>query len=500
MKSILDSSATSLIPACYIGRPVPANGPEEPPAVQPVTNFPDIGEVSGDQKPDWSEYDEKYGTSDPGPQPDIVPPSPDPNKGETRQPEKPEKQPEKGPSGPTGPKTDQTGQNRGPDGKFLPSGESGPSGPAAPAAPAATKPAGPSGPSGPAAPAAFDPDAALKKLDSIQIKADASQRTRDGFKEIKEITKTALAKNKEYLTKISELERAPKKDPAIDAELADLREFKASFEAQNDPKLVEAYKTKLDETENKIIEVLTTDEDLMMPADQAARLKAVGFDSPQGRNMINGILNAVAQTGDHLLLDRVKDMFRGRKQVVEDHDKQMTEIKERAGKYWEGKQQAEEQEMRAWSGEADKKLINLFEQPGYEWGHFKKIEEGMDEASKAEAEKHNTHLRDVIVPEIRKGIAAVYSRDPAAMEYVAKAHAVDHANRQVAAMQAELDQAKQRIAELEDTARGVQRISDPTREDNTPTGDGKIAPSTMDMTAEQAADAYMEQKYGGGHR
>jgi len=496
MQNILTTSASSLIPPCHIGRPQPAFGPGEappavdPPAVQPVTNFPDIGEVTGDQKPDWGDFDKKYGeggdhqqAQPPDRQPDQIPAAPDPAKGETQKPQKP---PETAPTGPTGPKVDETGRARRADGTFAPSGATGPSG-------VVPKPAGASGPSGPAP---FDPEAALKKLDAIQPKPNASEKTLNGFKEIKEITRAAIGRNKELSAKIAELEKGPKSDPQVEAELAELREFKATFEAQSDPKIAEEFKKTLDSAEDKIIEVLTTDEDLMMPADQAARLKAIGFDSPQGRNMINGILNAIAKTGDQLLLDRVKDMFRNRKAVVEGHEQKLAEIQEKAGKYWEGQQQREEEERKSWAGESDKKLISLFDQPGYEWGHYKSITADMDEAAKLEAEKHNTHLRDVIVPEIRKGIQAVWSRDPAAMEYIAKAHAVDHAHRQVASMQAELDQAKQRIAELEDTARGVQRISDPTREESAPVDGTKIPNSNLNVTAEEAADAYLENKYG----
>jgi len=470
--------------------PGEAEAPPANPDVQPVTNFPDIGAVDGDQKPNWDEYDKKYG-EDPGRQPDTVKPAPDPAKGEQKQPEqKPPESAPKGESGPTGPKHEENARDRAPDGKFLPSGASGPSG-------VETKPAGASGPSGPSGAKEFDPDAALKKLDAIQPKPNASEKTLNGFRDIKEITRAAINRNKELAARLAEVEKAPKIDATVEKELAELREFRASFEAQHDPKIAEEFKTKLDGVEDKIIEMLTTDEDLMMPADQAARLKAVGFDSPQGRNMINGILNAIAKTGDQLLLDRVKESFRGRKVVVEDHDKRLAEIESKAGQYWQQRQEAEESERKEWAGQADKKLIALFDSPGYEWGHYKQITEGMDAASKAAAEAHNTNLRDVVVPRIREAIQAVYSRDPdRAMEYVARAQHTDRAIADRDAMKADLDKANQRIKELEQTAAGVTRISDPTREDNAPAGPATKPGVDLNQTAEQAADAYMEEKYG----
>lgn len=505
--AILAASAASLIAPCIIGRPQPAFGEGDGDTVDKGSTFLGKDPLQGDVAPDWSEYDKKYGDDGNPAQP--LPPAPDPSKGQTG-PSTPAgptgpKAGESGASGATGPSSPETSQDRQQQGQTGASGATGPSQPtgASGASGPSGGPSGATGPSGGASGAtgpsgAFDPDEALKKLDQINVKPNASEKTLEGFKALKEITRAAIGKNKELAAQLAEAGKAPKVDPATEQELKELREFRATFEAVQDPKVQEEYKTKLTSAEDNIIKTLTEDPDLMMPKEAADKLRAVGFDSPEGRNRINGILNTIAKTGDHLLLDKVKNLFYARRDVVEGHAKKMEEIQGKAGQYWETQQKAQEEERVQWAGKADQALIKLFTQPGFEWGHWKEVKEGMDPAAKAAAEAHNAHLKDVIVPKIREGIAAVFNKDPErAMEYVAKAHAVDVTRQEAATLRADLDKANQRIKELEQTAGGVLRISDPTREDNTPPGDGPtVRPSSLDQTAEQAADSYLEQKYG----
>lgn len=504
---ILAATAASLVPVCRFGRPLPAFGEGDSGASgSPFVDI--VKDVAGYEPPDFSGLDAKYGD---GGANDAIPPAANPARGEggpsgpsqpvggetgatgASGPSSPalgdmgQTGPSGGQSGATGPSGGQTGAS-GATGVSAPTGATGPSGPSSPA----TGASGVSGPSG-----EFDPEAALKKLEAIQPKPSASQKTLDGFRDIKEITKAAIAKNKEYAAKIAELEKQPKGDPAVEKELAELREFRATFEAQNDPKIQEEFTKQLTAAEENVLKTLTSDEELMLPQAEADKLKAAGFDTPAGRAMINDMLNRVAKTGNHLLLDRVKDLFRGRFDIVKAHDAKMNELKTKAGSYWEARQQQEEQQRVEWAGKADQTLIKLFAQPGYEWGHWKEVKDGMDPAAKAAAEAHNTHLKDVIIPKIREGIQAVFHKDPErAMEFVAKSYAVDQALKDTQQARAELEKANQRIKELEETARGVQRISDPTQETSGPSTVVTTSGTDLNKSADEAADDFLTQKYG----
>lgn len=475
---ILAASAATLIPACRIGRPEPAYGEGDAPPGQPPAEadkaFPDIGKVDGDVPPDFDGFErslaEKAGDTPPPPN---EPPAQD-------------KPPEAKPDATKPPPTDapKTPALAKPDALAIP--------PRKPEdAPPATPPAQP--------PGEFNPDEALKKIEDIQIRENASPKTKEGFQNLKAITRTAIGKNKELTALVEELKKAPKSDPAVENELKDLREFKATFEAQNDPKVETEYRARLTGAEENILKTLTTDPELGMDQKEADDLKAKGFDTPEGRAHITDILARVDSKKDYILSERVREMFRGRLKITADHQAKLEEIKGKAGQYWETRQKAEETERQTWGQTADQSLIKLFQQPGYEWGHYKTIDDKMDPAAKAAAEKWNQNLKDVIVPRIREGIQAVWGRDPEkAMEYIAKAHATDHMREQLTAAQSELAKANERIKELEATAAGVLRISDPTRQESAPGSNG--APPTREapanQTADDAVDDYMAQKYG----
>lgn len=98
------------------------------------------------------------------------------------------------------------------------------------------------------APVVEEADPALKAFDEVKLRPDASQKTKDSFAKLKEISTAALrAANaeklrlrQEYEAKMTELQKntAPKSvvdDPEIKKELEELRGFKATFDIENDP-------------------------------------------------------------------------------------------------------------------------------------------------------------------------------------------------------------------------------------------------------------------------
>jgi hypothetical protein len=496
---ILATTAATLVPRCYIGRPVPAYGEGDPGgggdagggAAVVEKAFPDIGSVQGEQKPDWGGLDEKYG----GGTDDVVPPAKDvtrgdplpdvpPVKPDTAAPKKPDAKPDSAATPPKAPEKPEKPATPPPDATKKDATQ-----------PAITgKP--PEAPK-PDAKKAFDPDEAQKALDAIQPKPGASQKTLDGFKDIKEITARAIAANKELQTQIAAAkqaaEAAPKQDPAVEKELQELREFRATWEAENDPVFVEQHTKQLNAAEDKILKTLTTDRDLLMPQEQADMLKKNGFDSPLGREQINGILNTLHKTGNFLLFDRVKKMFDARGAVVEAKEARLEELRTKQGGFLEAKQKAEETEREEWSGTANNSLIELFKEA--KWGHYIEITDGMDPAAKAQAEAHNNHLKNEVVPKIREGIQAVYNRDPSrAMEYIFKAFALDAKEAELQTANAEITKLQERVQELEDIAGGVRRISDPTNDTNAPSGQPIIPAGDFSQSAEESIDAYLSLK------
>lgn len=98
------------------------------------------------------------------------------------------------------------------------------------------------------APVVEESDPALKAFDEVKLRPDASQKTKDSFAKLKEISTAALrAANaeklrlrQEYEAKMTELQKnaAPKTvvdDPEVKKELEELRGFKATFDIENDP-------------------------------------------------------------------------------------------------------------------------------------------------------------------------------------------------------------------------------------------------------------------------
>jgi hypothetical protein len=497
---ILATSAEILVPRCYIGRPAPAYGEGDPGggddgagvgAAVVDKAFPDIGSVQGEQKPDWANLDAKYG----GGTDDVVPPAKDPTRGDplpdvppvkpdTDAAKKPDAKPESAATPPKTPEKPEKPATAPPDATKKDVTQ-----PAITAKP-------PEAPK-PDAKKAFDPDEAQKLLDAIQPKPGASQKTLDGFKDIKEITARAIAANKELQAQVAAAKQAaeavPKQDPAVEKELQELREFRATWEAENDPVFVEQHTKQLTAAEDKILKTLTTDRDLLMPQEQADMLKKNGFDSPLGREHINHILNTLHKTGNFLLFDRVKKMFDARGAVVEAKEARLEELRTKQGGFLEAKQKAEEAERQTWGKTADSTLIELFKEA--KWGHYIEITEGMDPAAKAQAEAHNKRLETEIVPKIREGIQAVYNRDPnRSMEYIFKAFALDAKEAELQTANAEITKLQERVQELEGIAGGVRRISDPTNNTGAPTGQPVNAAGDFGQSAEESIDAFLAGK------
>lgn len=494
--NILTHTVATLIPACFIGRPAPAYGggpeggaTEAPPAtdgsVKPVTAFPDIGEVSGGEQPNWDAYEQELAAkkgAPPPPSEQPLPPPTDPARGEGKPPgQEPAKPAETPPPATTTPKTPETPEKT--------------------ATSAAIKPdEAPKGTQKPPETGAFDPDAALKAADAIQLKENASQKTRDGFKELRGHLGRACEANKQLAAQLTEAQKraneAPKLDPELEKELAELREFRATWESENDPKFTEQFNKDLAAAEDKLLKTLVDDPDLALPQAQADELKKAGFDTKEGRELFNGMLNELVKVGDHLLLEKVKRLWYARQGVLDSRDARIQELRAKQGGFLEAQKAAEEGERQNWGKSLDGKLIELFKDPAsVPWGHYKTITDDMDPAAKLAAEAFNKELKETTVPRIRETIQAAYGRDPEKIGELIFSHfALEHAKKELTAAQTEIGKLNDRIKELEEIAKGVRRISDPTTRESAPAGP-PVTTSNLDMTAEQAADAYMAEKH-----
>lgn len=475
---ILLKSIAALIPTCSWGRPAPAYGEAEDPPVplttpadQPgLTTFPEIPAAPGDEAPQWEHLEKKYGGDKPPTE--TIPAAPDPEvtkKDDPKPKDKAAEPPAKAPDKPTGPPKDTK-------------------------PPEATKPpADQTKPPAKDAPKPLDPDAALKEADQVQVKPNASTATKEGFEKLRGIVKESLGEVKTLRSKVTELEgQAGKLTPEVEAELKELREFREVWGAENDPKFNEEFNTRLTAAEDKFLKTLVEDNALQLPQADADALKKAGFDSEEGQDMLNSILNSVQKTGNVLLYERVRNLVLDRNKVADERAAKLEELKGKQGGFLEAQTERQKAEQEEWAKGVNGKMQELFKDA--QWGHYREIPADATPEAKAEAEAHNKRLKDEVVPAIQKALGASYARDPEQIaEHIFRSFALNEAEKERDALKADLAAAQARVAELEQTAGAVRQVSQLASRDAAPPVK-PTASASSDMGAEAAIDAFLASK------
>lgn len=381
-----------------------------------------------------------------------------------------------------------------------------------PAKPAeAAKPAvEPAKSAAPAKPEAAKPvPADDKDIDAIEPKPNASDRTKNDFKALKESTKAARQYARELEAKLKEAETKLTGDlpPEIKEKLAAAEEsekFRAMFELENEPKARAAYQQKLTTAEETILKRLMTDERIGLPEKgegphkSAEWLKKVGFDSKEGRAQINAWINSIrTSTKDELLADEVKDLFRGRDRVVSERSGEIEKLRTDRDGYLKSRHDEESNQFKSWGQTADTTLMELAK--GHEWADYMKEPDGATAEQKAFVAAHNERIGKEVVPAFNKAILDVYGRNPkATIEMVFKAFEADQELRpQLTAARADIAAKDARIAELEAQSQGVRRITEVSRVEQAP---GKVSSTpkgiegAKEASSDDAIEAYMKEK------
>ena len=189
--------------------------------------------------------------------------------------------------------------------------------------------------------AAADKSAAEKKasepkdaLSGITLGPHAKPATVESFNKVKDIARGEINKLK------AELEETKKKvptgpskiDPAVEKELKDLREFKATFAYEKSEEFLGKYAKPLEETEKGIFDRLAK---LGLTAEQVADVKKLGLDTLDWGNLFEKIKNPVAQRSIEALLLK-------REQLVEGKAKELEDASKRPAEYAAKQKQAEE--------------------------------------------------------------------------------------------------------------------------------------------------------------
>lgn len=110
-------------------------------------------------------------------------------------------------------------------------------------------------------------DPILKLIEQYKISDTASQKSKDTFANLKKLSEEAVRLEKqstvkiraEYEAKLAAAEAskvAPVADPVADAELKKLREFRATFDIENDPEFQKTFTARLESNYNSIYGVL----------------------------------------------------------------------------------------------------------------------------------------------------------------------------------------------------------------------------------------------------
>lgn len=484
----LTTSIAALIPPCTFAAPVPAYGgadpePPAPPPEPPEPVMPPLSEIKGNQGPDFSALDEKYG---PGDMPDTLPPAGEPKPVE---PDKPTVKPEA-----TAPDATKPGEKppEKPDSK--PDSK-----------PAVPDPAKPAEADKKAEKKAVDPDAIAKEIEEAEIAPNASEKSKQGFGIVKTHAKTLVKDNKDLRKQLKALEEGAGKLPeGAEKELAELRQFREVYGAEHDPAFEKGWADKITAADTKLYELLANDPAIKLPETAPegkwgiADLKKAGLDSEEGKEMANGLLKAVLDTGNMVAYERLRAAIMGRYGIHDDKAAALADMRAKQGAFGEARTAREKAEHDNWAGGVNKALVGLFADA--EWGHKKDITNEMPPEEKAAAEKHNAAL-DGTVKTMHADLAAAYARNPAKIgELVFKAHALaakenelTAAQAEVAAAKSELEEAKSRIAELEQTAGAIRRVSSPAKQTSAPSTP-VTADAPLNQNSDDAVEVFLAQK------
>lgn len=345
-----------------------------------------------------------------------------------------------------------------------------------------------------------------EEIDKLQPRPGTNPKTQDDFRSMKEATKKAIARAKQAEAALkahqeSQSSGQGKLDPEIEAELKELREHKRMVEAENDPAFQKEYGDKIKTAEDGFFNFLTTHPRLQLKKETADKIREMGIDSEQGRAAIGSLLKKINESGDPLLYSEAMAHIQARSSVVREREQKIQEIRANSENFWKNKQEAEKTNLTQWAGVFDKEFAKASAgengQPP-EWLAFKPVPENATPEQKAAIEAHNKSM-EPLQARFKDMVVKIHGRDPKEIaSAMFRSFAYEQQEKALKAKEAEVETLKREVDELKAIAKGVKRISEPSRVATTSvTQSNKPAPATSrngEISADDAVDAYAREK------
>lgn len=224
--------------------------------------------------------------------------------------------------------------------------------------------------------------------DKVKLRSDASEKTKNTFEELKRTAKERETKarteaeqaRKELLelrAKVDELSKKTVPD-TIEAELKELREFRATFDAERDPEFQQKFSSRMEQNNGTIFETLKRNG---LKSDLVDQVKALPYD--QQVEQIARWAEKLSPRDKLLITARLAD----NENIESDRQSALRDIKSKADQILAEKRNAPARSQDQFVEEAVRTLKPVL--PQISFLHQKETPANATPAAKAEIEKHN---------------------------------------------------------------------------------------------------------------
>lgn len=224
--------------------------------------------------------------------------------------------------------------------------------------------------------------------DKVKLRSDASEKTKNTFEELKRTAKDRELKARteaeqarkelqELRAKVDELSKKTVPDN-IEAELKELREFRATFDAERDPEFQQKFSSRLEQNNGMIFETLKRNG---LKDDLVEQVKAMPYD--QQVEQIARWAEKLSPRDKLLITARLAD----NENIESDRQSALREIKSKADQILAEKRNAPLRNQDQFVEEAVRTLKPVL--PQIPFLHPKEAPANATPAIKAEIEKHN---------------------------------------------------------------------------------------------------------------
>jgi small-conductance mechanosensitive channel len=263
---------------------------------------------------------------------------------------------------------------------------------------------------------------------------------------------------------------------------SELKERVEAFYLDSDPEVIKPLK----EAQDGFWDFMVKDPRLQLPETRAAELRDLDPNGKEGAEELAELLDKVEKLNprNRLLEMELGQRIMGYQQAHRDHGKRLEELRSKRGDFEKerGEQQVKEQQQ--WANDAAAELREQAKEASW-WGK--------KSGTTPEDLAHNKRFDEEVAPQLQAGITAMWTKDTkGAMKVVFKALAHDQVAKERDELKTKLADAEKRIEELDADAKGVQRISKPSRTEIT-NPEKQKAPIETHTDRETGVDEAFEQ-------